>query len=310
MARPDLLPFSDDHLDGAAALLAERHRAHRRAEPLLPDVADFRDQIEREWRAESAAGAVALDGDEVVGYVVGHRRDDPVGPAAWVGHAGHAVRDPELVRDLYGVAAEQWLAAGMSRHFAFVPALDDLVEPWFHLSFGASAAQATRETAPAEPVDAGVSIRLSTPDDLEDSAQFDLLLAEHLAAPPSFGGLAVPPLDAFREDWRTTWDEEEFTHFVAERDGTVVGHALLYRRPAGDLRVPADSIDLAQAATLPGLRGSGAGLALTAHVLSWAYEHGHPTMITDWRMTNLEASRFWPRRGFRRTFLRLYRTIP
>jgi hypothetical protein len=33
-------------------------------------------------------------------------------------------------------------------------------------------------------------------------------------------------------------------------------------------------------------------------------------MVTDWRETNLLASRFWPKRGFRRTFLRLYRSIP
>ena len=44
--------------------------------------------------------------------------------------------------------------------------------------------------------------------------------------------------------------------------------------------------------------------------LEAAYEHGYETMITDWRMTNLLASRFWPRRGFRETFLRLYRSIP
>ena len=74
--------------------------------------------------------------------------------------------------------------------------------------------------------------------------------------------------------------------------------------------MPADSIDLANAATEPSDRGSGVGVALAAHVLGWAHEHGYPTMITDWRMTNLEASRFWPRRGFRETFLRLYRSIP
>lgn len=99
------------------------------------------------------------------------------------------------------------------------------------------------------------------------------------------------------------------THFVAERDGRVVGHSLLYKRPA-DLRVPKDSIDLANAATLPELRGAGVGRALTAHVIAWAYEAGYPTMITDWRMTNMLASRFWPKRGFRTTFLRLYRSIP
>jgi hypothetical protein len=33
-------------------------------------------------------------------------------------------------------------------------------------------------------------------------------------------------------------------------------------------------------------------------------------MVTDWRVTNLLSSRFWPRRGFRLSFLRLYRSIP
>ena len=43
---------------------------------------------------------------------------------------------------------------------------------------------------------------------------------------------------------------------------------------------------------------------------NWAHDRGFPTMVTDWRMTNLFASRFWPKRGFRETFLRLYRSIP
>ena len=85
---------------------------------------------------------------------------------------------------------------------------------------------------------------------------------------------------------------------------------MLYRRPEGDLRVPKHSIDLAHAVTEPPARGSGAGLALTDYGLRWAHEHGYRAMITDWRMPNLPASRFWPRRGFRETFLRLYRSIP
>ena len=45
-------------------------------------------------------------------------------------------------------------------------------------------------------------------------------------------------------------------------------------------------------------------------VVRWSYDNGYSSMTTDWRMSNLEASRFWPRRGFRETFLRLYRSIP
>ena len=64
------------------------------------------------------------------------------------------------------------------------------------------------------------------------------------------------------------------------------------------------------AATDPDVRGSGAGIALTEGAFAWARERGHEVMVTDWRVTNLLSSRFWPARGFRETFLRLYRHIP
>ena len=64
------------------------------------------------------------------------------------------------------------------------------------------------------------------------------------------------------------------------------------------------------AATLPEARGSGIGVALTQAGLAWAAEEGYPAMLTDWRVTNLLSSRFWPRRGFRPQYLRLYRAVP
>jgi hypothetical protein len=54
----------------------------------------------------------------------------------------------------------------------------------------------------------------------------------------------------------------------------------------------------------------GAGLALTQAAFAWSRRAGYETMVTDWRVTNLLSSRFWPARGFRLSFLRLYRSIP
>ena len=309
MSRPDIVPFSDEHLGGAARLLQARHARHRTAEPLLPEIDDFQRHVEKEWREEGASGAVALAGGEVVGYLIGWRREDHVGPHVWSHVAGHASVEPELMRDIYAFAAKRWVESGLARHFVFAPALDDLIDPWFRLSFGASAALAARETG-AEPFAApGILIREGTADDLEIAAGYERVLWEHMVLAPSFSGTLVPPDEHFVEDWRGTWDEPEHEHFVAELNGRVAGHILLYRRPP-DLRVPSDSIDLANAATDPAVRGSGVGVALTHHVLAWARDNGYPTMITDWRMTNLLASRFWPARGFRPTFLRLYRSIP
>jgi predicted N-acetyltransferase YhbS len=308
VAPPEIVPFADEHLDAAVRLLAERHAWHRELEPLLPADADLREQLERE-RGE-LAGMVAFEAGEVVGYLLGTHREDQIGPHVWSYIAGHAVRNPELVRDLYGAAAEAWVDAGLTRHFVYVPAVPELVDPWFRLSFGASAALAIRETGPQPAVDGGVTIRESTRDDVRAAARLDRHQFEWMLGSPSFSRHEPPEEDALAAEWTEVWDDPDaHRHFVAERDGGVVGHILLYRRPP-DLRVPVDSIDLADASTSPEERGSGIGLALTYHVLGWAHEHGYATMTIDWRMTNLLASRFWPRRGFRETFLRLYRSIP
>jgi GNAT superfamily N-acetyltransferase len=76
----------------------------------------------------------------------------------------------------------------------------------------------------------------------------------------------------------------------------------------GLARPPAQSY-LAWAETLPDVRGTGVGLALTEAAHAWAGEAGCTTMVIDWRVANLLASRFWPRRGFRPLFLRLSRSI-
>jgi GNAT superfamily N-acetyltransferase len=306
MARLEVVPFADDHLDVAAELLAARHARHREAEPLLPELDDPRVAIEREWREEGASGVFSDSGYLFAAPLLIH------GGPTWmrVGIAGHAVEgDPETVRDLYAAAAQRWVDDGLTKHAVFVPAHDGgLVDAWFRLSFGASATLAVRETRPEESFDADVSIRHGTRDDYSEAARLELAMSASMQPSPSFSDIPLQTHDEVLAEWNEDGDEK-YELFVAERDGRIVGQILLYRRPP-DLRVPPNGIDLAQASTEPEGRGRGVGRALTAHVIRWAHEHGYPVMTTDWRMTNLLASRFWPRRGFRPTFLRLYRSIP
>jgi ribosomal protein S18 acetylase RimI-like enzyme len=313
MAGPNVEPFRDDHLDAAAELLAARHRRHREAEPLLPEGGDFRAHIEREWRADGASGVLASQGREPVAYLIA--RPMPYGgDGTWMlaGIAGHAVSgDAELARDVYAAAAAMWVAAGHTRHGVYIPTTEpELIDRWFHLSFGASGVLATRETEPQAPFGAeGVTVRPGTPDDLDASARLDRAMTESMLPSPSFSTLEPESHDELLKEWADTWDDEQFVHFVAELEGRVAGSLLLYKRPA-DLRVPEASIDLAHVSTDPAARGAGIGRAMTAHAISWAHEAGYPCLVTDWRTTNMLASRFWPRRGFRTTFIRLYRSLP
>jgi ribosomal protein S18 acetylase RimI-like enzyme len=72
---------------------------------------------------------------------------------------------------------------------------------------------------------------------------------------------------------------------------------------------PEGALHLASMATLPEVRGQGIGVALTHHALRQAKAAGRRVVDVDWRMANLEASRFWPARGFRLTFHRLHRVL-
>jgi GNAT superfamily N-acetyltransferase len=295
--RLEVHAYSEDFRDSVARLLAERHTRQRAAERLLPEIDDFAAHI------PAGEGAVATRGGDVVAYLIASVHSD----RAEVGPAGVAASESEAVRDLYAHLARTW----PPRHQALVPVSEPaLVDAFLRLAHGIQFVLAVRETEPAAPVDFGGTIRPGVPDDLPAVAQFDRILWRLQADSPSFSGMDVDAED-FESEWADLWDDPLFPlHVVAERDGRVIGHALLYHRPSGDLRVPDRNIDLAHAATLDDVRGSGVGLALTAHVLRWAHEHGYRSMTTDWRSVNLLSSRFWPKRGWRPTHYRLYRAIP
>jgi hypothetical protein len=280
----------------AAALLEERFTRQRAAEPLLPEVDDFEAHL-------PAEGHVATRGGSAVAYLGGAVDGDM---ARWL-FAGHAAREPEALRDLFALQAEE---LAVSRFMLTVPAGDpELVDAWFRLAFGCQAVWAVKEVEPFETEFDG-AIRPAEPNDVDELFVFDEILYEHQQATPSFSGFPTPPAADLRAEWDDVWEDDKFVPFVAERDGEIVGLLGLYRRPEGDLRVPANNIDLAFAATRGEVRGSGAGLALTAHGMRWAAEHGFRSMTVDWRSVNLLSSRFWPKRGFRPQYLRLYRAVP
>ena len=314
MGRLEIRPFSEDHLGGAATLLAERHRRHREAEPLLPEIADFRSELEEAWGAEGASGAAALDGDRLVGYLVGApREEDRWGANVWVMAAGHAVTEAEAVRDLYDVAATRWVDEGWTRQYTLVPATDDaLVDAWFRLSFGLQHAAGIREVPPDATFPEGT--RVATEDDLDALVELSPLLNRHQARSPVFGGRREETEDEIRADILEDLGSPEVGTLVAEVEGRIVANFVVVPATMSSMHAglgrPERAALLGFAISSPDARGSGAGVALTEACFAWAREHGFDTMVTDWRVTNLLASRFWPRRGFRRTFLRLYRSIP
>ncbi len=318
-SRPTIRPFDAADVPAAGRLLAERHAAHRRDEPLL--AARFEDPAVAATEVEAlvdagATGAVAEADGELVGYLVG--RHKPVatwGANRWVEDAGHAVRDAELARDLYAVAATGWVAEGHDVHYALVPAHDAaLVDAWFRLGFGQQHVHALRElpTEPSTTPD-GVTVRAAERSDIPVLGRLDLVLPEHQGLAPTFSSGEVPSLEEAVAEWEESFDDDGFGFLVAEHGGEVVGAAVACALEKSSsntaLMRPDHAGFLGFAAVLPEARGLGAGRALGEAVHDWCVAQGFTSLATDWRATNLLSSRTWTRLGYRPAFLRLHRRL-
>lgn len=317
MSKLEIHAFTEEFLDDAARLLAGRHGGHRAAEPLLPAAYEepgaSREAIVELLGRDDAGGVAATRGGRVVGYLLGIRREESWGPNVWVEPAGHAVEQAEDIRDLYAAAAAGWVDAGRKAHYAVVPATDgELVDAWFRLGFGQQHAYGIRELPDAAWPE---GVREIEERDIDALIELAPVLQEHQRAAPVFSGR---PPEGSADELRTEILEEIASpttgSLVAERDGRIVGNVVvcpleLSTSTHYGLARPEHMSFLAFAVTDPEVRGSGAGLALTQAAFAWARDHGYTAMVTDWRATNLLASRFWTARGFRPTFLRLHRLI-
>ena len=318
MARLEIRPFSDDFIAPAGELLAARHRAHRAAEPLLParfeGPAAAQAEVEQLVRSEGASGSVAVRDGRPVGYLLGAPRPNPIwGDHVWIELAGHAVEEPEDLRDLYGAAAARWVDEGHVRHYAIAPAYDNpLIRAWSRVGFGQQHAHGVLEVPETDWPD---DVRRAEERDVDALVALSPALSDHQLLSPTFAGR--PPgedSDELRAEILEDLAKPDVGDLVVERDGRIVGAFQLVPVEMSSVHSgvarPDGAALLGWAATDPAVRGSGAGLALTEAAFAWARERGHAVMVTDWRVTNLLSSRFWPQRGFRETFLRLYRHIP
>ncbi len=254
------------------------------------------------------SGAEALRGGTRVAHLVGRLGEAPSrGRYAWVGLGDHSLaagEQPEVLADVYAAAGSRWVEGGHLTHIVEVPAEGPLPQLFFELGFGQEQVYATAPVRIEEPsVPDGATIRRAGPADIEILLEVAGTIGEHQVGPPVWSGLPAPEREAMRDDWVEFLEDESAVILVAERGGVAVGYAAFH--PGDDAGVA----HLPVAGTRPGVRGEGIGVALAEHALHQAHRAGFETVELDWRSTNLLASRFWPKRGFRATHLRLRRDV-
>ncbi len=312
-----IVPFEAAHLADAADLIARRQERLIRAEPALPagyaSAAAVRPLLEARLGEEGTIGSAALGDDgRPCGFLLSFPRVAGAwGRGQWLTLEGHDAQDPELVRDLYTHWAREAVAADFLSHYVEVPAGEPaMLDAWYRLGFARMHEYGLRETdVPDLAPSPGISFRRATMDDREIVERMSTVINGVQADSPSFSPLS----DAARFQETADFVEEidgpdGWWLAIDAGDGTPLGMTIFWE-PGPGLGVPERSIYLGSTMVEPAVRRRGVGRALLRCVLERGVERGATHCVTNWRTTNLLASRTWPRLGFRTTHHRLVRHI-
>ena len=301
-------PFEATHLPAAAHLLATNHGAHRQQTPppLLPaEFADGRHALallDATWRWPGAAGVVAVDGADLVGFMIGMAAPN----AAYVPASGHAVASncaATVYPLLYAALAPRWINAGCPEHHVQFPiTTPNLAPTWIALGFAPFLVLATASLPLPSLTSSFVPIRQAANADLDAvCALMDVLHHHH---GNRFQTDRVHQQQMLADPRAGCW---------LAFDGNEAVGLLTLRPPAtaiSPLHLPAAAIHLVDLVTQPHVRGQGIGMALCAEALGWAYLIGYRSAALHWHADNPPAERFWRGRGFTAVACQWVRRLP
>lgn len=279
-----------------------------------------RSAVEAAWRRNFTSGVAAFDGDRLIGYLFADLAVDPQFlRSVWIRAAGHALSpdySTELYRDLYAAAGPEWLALGAFEHFVLAPATEaEILDAFFRLGFGHQQAYGLldlQEWSPhGDELIEGLEVRQAQPADRAVLVGFAELIHRYQAGPPVWGPALPENRAELREGFAELVDDEDAVVFLAFLDGHPAAYQAYFHAEAGetDILVPKGCVELKVAGTVSDLRGAGVGRILTDYGLDWCRAAEYRYCLVDWRVTNLLASRFWPRQGFNPVYYRLHRHI-
>jgi len=303
--------FTEQHLAEAAELLAAQSQQYLNDFPILP--AHIADR-ERAFTFLSALlkkaeekGVVMLEKDRLTGYMLGYYDQNVFfGKHVWVPFGGLAITGSNVYQDLrklYAAAGDIWIRDGILNHYLVCPAIQEWQRAAFSLSFGQEQAYAVASSTKKQPEKSpphGITIREVQPEDAGQLAANGHWIAAHLNKAPVWEPVPQQHLAEVRPGYAELADDDTSTTWVAVDGEKLVAYVAIYTVDIGAIHYLGTprAAHFAAAATHPEYRKRGIGRALFTHIMNIAHQQGYEQIFTDWRMTNLEADRYWPTFGF------------
>jgi GNAT superfamily N-acetyltransferase len=311
-------PFDQhQHLDTAAALLADRHRRDRERDPRLPAAFVMPDAcrpvIEQTFTSIGWRGVIAHDGGEPVGFMImvpqlfppTHFLASFFPPrSAAANYQQHATKDGmtyDVYREMYAVLADHFVSGGYFDHLVSVAPSDaGGAEAWASLGFARNAVAAMRGVGPTDKPQAKVELHQASAEDAEVIFRLNEELTLHHAKSPIFWPYLHETEESSHDMQRgLLGDPQANAHWVAYEGGKAVGMNT-FMPPAflSPLQVPPKTVYLYQGIVTSDARTGGVGTAILSRGAEWAREQGYEHMALHFAAPNLQGARFWLSSGF------------
>lgn len=321
--KTEYVPFTEEMISEAGGLLAQRHKRNRASLSLLPQ--RFEDSqvaakaIGTLWQNKSRQGYAAFRDGKMVAYLIGEFAAQSWGRCGYVHLPGYALADDESVntiQDLYALLGDEWVKKGVFSHNLYISAADtDVIDVLFSVGFGKERVDALMDlraiTIPQIGQPSGITIRRAGAGDHDHLGGLSDVIFRALANPPNWHPTVPEDWEELREGWSGLSEDKEWTVWLALENNkalATVGFRPEEENDSGMLVSPR-TFYLSVAATSPAARGRGLSTALTWQGLRKSQEDGFEICYTNWISSNLLASRFWPRFGFKDVAYRLSKRL-
>ena len=251
---------------------------------------------------------VAFDDGTVVGHLYGAVLGDPTHAlAAWTGPDGASFDDADVLTQLVRDASASWRRAGAAQHFSWTLDDDENIDPWRSLGYEPLSVRGVMKLLERDvrALPAGLSLRAARPADIDQVLELDHVIDVAQGEP---GAVSRKDRHAIRREILELLEDPEVKHYVVEGDGNVLAQAITFPLPARRGSFD-ETLHLSEVVVHPSVQGHGVASAMIDAVLDDARREGYHYVEAQWRVTNEQASSFWPRYGLAPTYVRLARSL-
>ena len=299
-----IVPFSKEYLEQAAALFIQNFHNQRLAIPLLPDLMEGQEHVEAMLSEafDSSSGLVVLDGGRLVGYLCWFLVDrfrDTDRKGAYVPEWGHTCIEKDktrLYQALYQSAGRIWHDSGCQVHAITLLSQDQVAEKtWYWNGFGLTVVDIIRPMkllgiAYQTPF----TIRRATAADASALTRLDAEHRQHYAQSPIF----MAPRSILNTSENIEYlSRPKNSVWLAEKGKELVGFIRFDGHDFDISRIleSEDAVAISGAYVRPEYRGMKAAAAILDSALRDYQSMGLKYCAADFESFNPEAANFWLR---------------